>query len=93
MQYWIHANTGGVFNSFANQIDAKGKVRWPNNVQSITYNVAGTEAIVKVEVDGDDELWLLANVPSHSKVIRLYTESDHSDIFDFIYTPAWQEAV
>lgn len=93
MKYWIHATTGGPFNALANSIDTKGKTKWPNNLQSITYNIAGTEAIVKVEVEGTDEEWLLANVPSHNKVIRLYTEADHDEIFLFLYTPEWTEAV
>jgi len=92
MKYWVHANTGGQFNTVANAMDTNGKVKWPNNLQSITYNIAGTEAIVKIDLeDGSaEEDWFLANVPSHSKVIRVYTEADHSDIFTFFYGPEWQ---
>ena len=52
----------------------------PGTVLSVTPNVAGTEAIVKVRGG--------AGLASPA-VIRTYTQADHADIFAFLYTPAW----
>ena len=49
---------------------------------SITMNVAGTEAIVKVH-NG------LIACPE-GLIINSYTKETHSDIFSFFYTSEWQ---
>lgn len=83
---YLHVDTThGSFNAMKSDAAAKHQANAPGTVLSITPNVAGTEAIVKVRGGkGWGPGWF--NAPF---VKRAYTDADHADIFAFLYTPAW----
>lgn len=55
---------------------------------SVSKNVAGTQAIVKV--NGDQSM--LQKPDPQNVIIAEYTVANHSQIFDFFYTSEWQPA-
>ena len=83
---YLHVDaTHPSFNSMKLDSDAKHKANSPGTELSITYNVAKTEAIVKVRGGKNwSPGWL--NAPF---VKRAYTAADHHEIFNFLYTPEW----
>ena len=85
---WLHVNTThGSFNTMKNDAETKHKANAPGTELSITYNVAGTEAIVKIRGGkGWNPGWM--NAPF---VKRVYTAADHHEIFKFFYTQEWQK--
>ena len=81
MSHWYHVNTSHInYNDFISETDiTHGNT---GHELSITLNVAGTEAIIKVK-NG------LISMPD-GLAINVYTDETHRQIFDFFYTPAWQ---
>lgn len=81
MSHYYHLNTGHAnYNDFV--AEAEGVHANTGHSLSVTLNVAGTEAIVKIK-NG------LIAMPD-GLLINVYTEQTHHNIFDFFYTPAWQ---
>ena len=85
---YLHVDTThGSFSSMKLDAGAKHRANSPRTALSMAWNVAGTEAIVKVRGDkGWSPGWL--NAPF---VKRVFTAAGHADIFSFLYTPAWQK--
>ena len=83
---YLHVNTTHPsFNSMKSDAAAKHLANAPGTELSVTTNVLGTEALVKVRGGkGWTPGWL--NAPF---VLRVYTDADHKDIFGFLYTLAW----
>lgn len=73
---WIYVNaTHGSFNSMHSDCVAKHQQNAPGTNLGVTYNVAGTRALVKVAGgNGWSPGWM--NAPF---VIKVYTEADHDD--------------
>ena len=85
---YLHVDmTHGSFSSMKLDATAKHRANAPGTALSVTPNVAGTEALIKVRGGkGWTPGWF--NAPF---VKRVYTDADHADIFAFFYTPVWQE--
>ena len=85
---YLHVDTThGSFNSMKSDAATKHADNAPGTVFSVTPNVAGTEAIVKVRGGkGWTPGWF--NAPF---VKRVFTDADHGEIFAFLYTPAWKK--
>ena len=66
---------------------AKHTETHPENNLSIYLNNPGTRAIVKV-TEGTPA-WLATRSWS-SAVLRTYTEADHSEVQELMYTPEWE---
>ena len=84
---YLHVDaTHPSFNSMKSDAKTKHQVNSPGTELSVTFNVAGTEAIVKVRGGkGWAPGWF--NAPF---VKRVFTDADHHEIFAFFYTPEWQ---
>ncbi|MCK4704120.1 MAG: hypothetical protein KAT90_01455 [Gammaproteobacteria bacterium] len=81
MSHYYHVNTGHAnYNAFVSK--SAGIHNASGAELSITENIAGTEAIIKVK-NG-------LIVTPQGLVINVYTDETHDQIFDFFYTDEWQ---
>ena len=57
---------------------------------SVTWNVAGTQALMKV--DGADDAWRQGKAWSDKAAgtAKVYTRATHDAVFDWFNTPEWQ---
>ena len=85
--YILVDTTHPSYNAMKSDAAGRHQANAPGTVLSVTLNVAGNEAIVKVRGGrGWTPGWL--NAPF---VKRVYTDADHADIFAFFYTSVWQD--
>lgn len=78
---YLHCDTThGAYNALRALASTRHTDNAPSTVLSVTPNVAGTEAIIKLRGG--------AGIASPA-VIRTYTAADHGEIFAFLHTPAW----
>ena len=84
---WIRLNAADVT---AGLSDAKAQHEKtaPCCELSVTWNVAHTEALVKVD-GGKDAAWQ-QNKAWLTNAIAIYDKSNRYDIFEWFYTPEWQ---
>ena len=85
--YILVDTTHGSYNTMKSDAATKHQANAPGTVLSVTPNVLGTEAIVKVRGGkGWSPGWF--NAPF---IKGVFTDKDHGDIFAFFYTPEWQK--
>lgn len=92
MTIWVHIKTPALSSPVRAALLAKQRQKFPLNLLSVTQNVAGTEAIVKI--GGADIAWFNGLGIIASNIIHVYSDAEQRTIFDAVgfYTPVWQPA-
>ena len=78
---------GQAFDNMRSTLDTQRGKHFPNNVLSVTSNVAGNEGLIKALLDdgfNEDQF------SAPGLVIAKYPEAQHDQIFTWFYTPEWQ---
>lgn len=84
---WVRLNAADV-TAGTNDAKAQHEKTAPGCKLSITWNVAQTEALVKID-GGKDAAWEQGRAWL-SNAIAIYDKSNRYDIFKWFYTPEWQ---